>query len=293
MASFYLSTNVKVEIGVRYSKFIKFVKATKRLCLSEEAWGKLKECIEGVDYSHETGSKFEVELGGDKTLVADTFKNTRTTTLCEAFERDGKLGTKYFPLTRREWMSLKARIEEIDRVLSYDISYKLSETEWTLLEDQPIPDVNAVMLAGVREKKLIPRICNDYLVKMIYKHLLVEAIRISSSTVCVGCIAKSNNEEMHCIEGKGCKASWQSMVDVLLESVEFNVHLDKTVSRFTAAVGWDVGQDEFDLSVISQEESRNLVLGHPFGCCEKCASVVDVYAITFRGVFNTFDSMFK
>ena len=293
----YLSPVAYVEVGVRWGKFVKIVKNEKFFYLSAENFNVFDENIASIESSHENNTKFEITFTKLKKLLTDSFRQNRTTSFSEVFEKDGQLYTKYVQLNEREWNALKLRMPTIKAFMSYDEAIMLGDDMgWSLLE-YPAAVWDE---AGAKERRLVPRMCNTALYDQLQRFLWHEGVNYLLSTVCSGCRGNHEAEGAHKHPGHGCKANWSSMVDVLFEGVYANtLELSAAVDLVNDALKWSIPKEDLPKKKTFEEAKAMIVAEHwddgmPATCeHDECKVMFALYNATFKCVFCPLAKMFK
>lgn len=131
---------VQLEVGVKYSKFVKLTKGSKWWYLSESMFWDVMEAIPRLDRAHLEGRALTIQLGGrnsKKSIKAERWRAQRMTTLTEIYVKRGekKEQTKFFTFAPRDWSALKRKRFMIERFLcNSDIAYLKTNGEWSLLD---------------------------------------------------------------------------------------------------------------------------------------------------------------
>ena len=289
----YLSPLAYVEVGVRWGKFIKLVKNGKWLYLSEANYKLLKENLLKLNESHEKNSEFELQFNSIKSVKADSFRFSRTTTFCEHFEKDGSLFKKYVQFNAREWEAFNTRLAVIDSYLAYDEALGIDGgLEWSLLE-HPNGYGDEV---GSKQRCLVPRMCDAKFYFCLQRYLLVQGIRNLQPTVCGGCINDSTDENLHSKEGEGCRAPPHTMIPMLFDNVNDTIiDLMSAADNVYEALKWTKENSGSEFPSFSDETKKGMVCEeNKFDCAhDDCKRLTEVYERTFDSVFSPASKLFK
>lgn len=235
-----ITDEVKVDVAVGYSKFIKLYKNKNWITLAEKCWRSLVENKDQITAAIDSANtEFELSFTATKAVKRSLYLNLAYVTFTETYEKNGGIMTSYIHLNRIEWEQLVKATTEVDRRLAQDIAYCNYNDNWCLIEAQAIglcPD-------NKMKKQLVPRMADADLNMLLYAYVITNAINTLVRNTCQGCIFGYGSQKDHF---GGCLEDWELCVAMHYEDGKKAKHLESLI-KLNKAMGWDISpRREYD-----------------------------------------------
>ena len=230
-----------------------------------------------MENCHDTrlGAAFGLTFTEDKSLRVSVFRNQPYVTFCEKYRsHDGDEFTKHISLSKLDWTALKARQEDIDRVLNYDVIHRDANDVWYLHEGQLIKSV---------QKRLVPRMCTKTFVLQLWVYRLTQSINATLKKNCYGCLMGRDDEQAHTVDGFGCRADWESIVRAQLTDAIADVNLPLSVRAINEKMKWNLQLVDYP----NRSELFDVMVDHKaLKTCKPCTELLPIYWDLYRFVFD-------
>ena len=269
-----ISDNIKLEIGVHFSRFVKVYRQKKSLSLSAKSWQNIMECQQQIANCLEEKSGFSMEFTEVKSLRVSTFKNQSYVTFCEDFTKDEQTFTKHVSLDKNEWKTVMQKQERIAQLLDRDIIYCDAVGHWYMHEGQ---------VENITKKRLVPRMCTETFLMQLFANRLRAFIKARLEKSCYGCSVSSSDTYAHMLDGYGCQSDWESVVAAQLEDAKKSVNLSQAVSAINSAMDWNMVCTEAP----NNDAIKQVMLSHTaLETCSCCKELLPVYWELYEYVFR-------
>ena len=265
MNTFELSENIKVEVGVFFSKYVKISGYGKSISLVNKAWRMIVNNQALIDKSLEDGSDFGLTFTTAKTIKVGLFRDQPYLTFCKQFEANGQPRTMYISLKKSEWTRLKQNIADIERVLNYDVIACDDNDTWS---------IHPTVVNNSHKKRLVPRMCQKTFMLQLHTFLVSEEIKRRVKKSCYGCALGSNDPYSHMMNGCGCQADWSSIVNFFYTEIKPATVVANAVDTINSLMTWNVEYQP----VPDEMELLQVVIDHKkLSCCSPCSELLPLY----------------
>ena len=275
MAQFKISTQISLDVGVHFSKYVKINGYGKSISLSRKAWRRIANDRLLIDKSLEDGSECELTFTAAKSFKVSMYRNQRFATFCKQFENNGRKHTMYISLNKTEWCSLKQHIDDIARTLEYDVIACDSHGVWRI---HPSAADDSV------KNRLVPRMCKETMMLQLCSYLVLEEITKSVKQACYGCSSNSADPYAHSMYGQGCQADWSGIVQIKINDAMKNVNLSNAIDVINKEMNWWVECIPVaDNAALFQAVTER---GHVKSCCSTCEELLPIYWELYKAILQ-------
>ena len=274
-----VSDNVKVEVGVRFGKYIKIYRGQKSISLSDITWKFVFNNHESlIAKSLENNSEYGLTFTQAKSLRVSMFRDQPYVTFCEDFvAKDGKRLTKYVSLNKAEWKTLQSNLEKIQRILNYDVLYRDDAGDWYLA--QVGQDVSNSI-----EKRLAPRMCAKTFELQLCVYLITSMINKTRKDTCEGCKTMVNLPYWHASDGFGCQADWYTTVHTRLTDVKQMINVEQAINTINLLMGWKAANKGFEFD---DQLLCDVTVDHKaMPACDACKELLPIYWDMFENILQ-------
>ena len=273
-----ISDIVKVEVGVRFGRFVKIYRGEKSISLADKTWLFVVNNQKLITKSLESGSDYGLTFTQAKSLRVSMFREQPYVTFCEDFSaKDGKRLTKYVSLNKLEWNTLQNNIATIQKILNYDIIYCDASGNWHL------PRAGQV-LENATERRLVPRMCAKTFELQLRVYMITKLINETRKETCDGCNQMIDLPYYHRSDGFGCQADWYTSVQARLEDVQQMINLEEAISTVNRAMLWEMTANNF---TFDNQLLRDVTVDHKtMPACDSCKELLPIYWDLFESTFQ-------
>ena len=263
-----ISDNVKVEVGVRFNKYVKLHKGPRSIALAAKTWQFVVNNKELITKSLRNNSDFGLTFTQAKSLRVSMFRDQPWVTFCEDFSKDGKRLTKYVSLDKLEWDLLQNSVNEIQRILNYDVIYAGATGGWRLKRAEEAIDSESQM-------RLVPRMCEKTFVLQLHVYLITAMINKTRKNTCEACNQGIDLPYWHKTNGFSCDADWYTTVTARIDDVKQMINLKEAINTINGAMNWQMSSERY---IVDNELLSEVTINHEvLPTCDDCQKLLPTY----------------
>ena len=268
---------LKVEVGIRFGKYIKFYRCEKSISLAARTWQFVLNNQELISKSLEDGSDYGLTFTQAKSLRVSMFRGQPYVTFCEDFTgKDGIRLTKYVSLNKLEYSTLQNNMEKIKRILDFDVAYCNSADNWQLQRAGQVLDT--------MKMRLMPRMCAKTFELQLRVYLITSMINKTRKNTCEGCTRMLDLPYWHQSDGYGCQADWYTTVHARIEDAQQAIDLEQAIATINLMMGWEMPIKNFP---VDDKILREVTVSHKaMPSCESCKELLPIYWDMFEQILQ-------